>query len=170
MRFRSPCLRHPSGNVRDRRRPFAAELAPLTPTAPCVLPRTGEGAPRRRLPLQPACQPRSGSLPRAHLCTAARPSPCGRDGGLVGRDTTWMAPFELMRSIGIGWQELCPAYHGSRPCALLGRKLPGVERLTGKEMTLVSRLISRTRQSAPAGCYPDRGTPGCTCQRRRRGL
>src|SRR5215204_169706 len=122
MSFRSLCRHHPTENVRDRRRPFAAVLAPLTPSAPCVLHRSDEDAPRRRLPPQPGCWRRSAPLLHERLCTVGRPSPCGRDGGPADRDTTWTSPFELKLSHEIGWQEPCPAHQGQRPCAFARSK------------------------------------------------
>src|SRR5215218_90087 len=168
MRLSPPFRCHWSGNARDRRRLRAIGLAPPTPTAPYVLHWSGEDALHRTLPPQPGCSPRSGSSLRARPCTAARPSLYGRDGDPADTDTTWASPFELMLSAMIGWQELCPAHHGSCPCALPGRNSRDLERWTHKETTPVSGLISYSSRSTPAGCCPDRETPGCTCQRRRR--
>src|SRR5215217_828606 len=111
MGFRSWCRLHLSGNVLGSSQPCVGGLASLTPTAPCVLHQFDEDVPRRTLPPRPGYRPRSGSSLRAHPCTVARPSPCGRDGGPADMDMTLATPFNVVIGHGIGWQESCPALH-----------------------------------------------------------
>src|SRR5215217_442894 len=115
MSFRSWCRLHPSGNVLGSSQPCVGGLAPLTPTAPCVLHQFDEDVPRRTLPPRPGYRPRSGSSLRAHPCTVDPPSPCGRDGGPADMDMTWTSPFNFVLGHVIGWQESCRS-HQPRSC------------------------------------------------------